>query len=88
MSHAGYSELTITRKRLREMRTHPHTDILNAHEFFYFHANGHYGKGSLEWTTCIAKNDKSVHPLSFCYHLWIQPRENDPHLVLRSAKIR
>jgi hypothetical protein len=81
----GYvPELTIDRKRLQQMRRAPISRIIEAHEYFYFRANGHYGKGSIRWLQSVDKDIKATPPVAFQYSLWLQPNENDPNIITRA----
>lgn len=64
---AGYArELTFPRQRLKAMRAARNDDIVLAHEYFYLHANGRFGKGVFSWSN---RGGKPV----FTYDLYLQP---------------
>ena len=83
---SGYQrELTIERNRLRTMRTARPDSILDAHEYFYFRANGHFGKGWISWSQWFSKDDKDIQPTSFNFALFQSVKSNDPDLSTPTA---
>ncbi len=75
----GYNhELTIPRKRLKEMRMATPDRIIEAHEYFFFHTNNRFGKGLISWANHAGKP-------SFRYELYVQPQIDDRDLTSRKV---
>jgi hypothetical protein len=66
-------QLTFDRDRLKAMRQASNDDIIGAHEYFFFRAGKHYGKGMFSW------GNKAGKP-AFRYKLFIQPQEDNRNL--------
>ncbi len=78
---AGYSPtLELSRDRLKQMRMADDERIIEAHEYFYFLAQGHYGKGMISWSQSYRPGTQGVLPLSFTIGLWEQPAAGDDNL--------
>ncbi|MCL2641263.1 MAG: hypothetical protein FWD53_10490 [Phycisphaerales bacterium] len=61
------SEITISRERLKEMRTAERSSIAGAAEYFYFRIGDRFGKGALSWS------NRSGKPI-FTFDLHVQRR--------------
>ena len=72
---SGYvHELTFSRARLKEMRKASQTDIIEAHEYFFFRAGDRYGKGTFSWANQSGKP-------TFRFDLFIQPQPENRDLT-------
>jgi hypothetical protein len=79
---SGYlPELALSDKRLRDMRDTKKTLVTERNEFFYFKANGRYGKGIVSWT----RNDNDTGPLKLSMVLINQPN-GTPNLAIGPAQ--
>jgi len=77
---AGYQhELTFTRARLKAMRSANNDNIIEAYEYFFFHAGPYFGKATFSWAI---RGGKPV----FLYDLYLQPEPNNRDLSLHAIK--
>jgi len=65
------TELVLTGTRLRQMRDTASNMVPDRNEFFYFHVNGHYGKGVLSWNSAATSDPTG--PLQLFIVLVVQP---------------
>ena len=85
----GYAPtLTIDRSRLKEMRKASMNLIIEPREYFFFRANGRYGKGWFSWSQRVDEKQKGIAPAIFGYALWIQPQAGDVNLTTYVASSR
>ncbi len=83
----GYEpDFTISRSRLREMRSSPLSRIMEAHEYFFFRFANRFGKGFISWQYTLDPFSKQVQPVSFHYSFWLQRYANNPNLTSHQAK--
>lgn len=84
---SGYTEdLVIEEPRLREMRSAGSRRIIEGHEYFYFRADGHYGKGYIMWQENAGTGVPQ--PLSLSFGFWVQPNDGDTNLTSHHMSYR
>ena len=75
----GYSDLSIDRARLQEMRA-SHDLLLEGREYFFIKAEGHYGKGCISWLNGV---DSTLRVF-----VWMQAKEADTNLTWHHGYVR
>lgn len=79
--------LTISRARLKEMRSTSFGLATGHTEFFFFRANNRYGKGFICWSRRVEGLHSDIAPAEFYFGIWMQPQAGDLNLTSYTATL-